>query len=121
MRPRRFREQPCAALPPAQGLKGVAEVVLRHRPSKRDALAGVFQQRRLEGRDGVLEARRAALPLAQGLKGVAEVPSASQPKNGADCDLPYQFRPGLAPRPPLCYVYREPAGVIWGISVIQSV
>ncbi len=49
-----------------------------------------------------------------------DLPSASPPKKGADCDLPYQFRPGLAPRHPLCYVYREPAGVIWGISAERT-
>ena len=43
-------------------------------------------------------------------------PSANQPNNGADRDLPSQYRSGLAPRRPSCYVFRQPPGVIWRIS-----
>lgn len=43
-------------------------------------------------------------------------PSANQPDKGGDRDLPSQYRAGLAPRRPVCYVCLQPPGAIWGIS-----
>jgi hypothetical protein len=62
-----------AALAFPQPLKRDAEVILRHRPLERHAIARPFLQRGAEGLDRRLQLRRAALALPQRPKRDAEV------------------------------------------------
>ena len=55
------------ALPLAEPLERIAEIVLRRRPVERHALARPFLQRLAIGRDRLLKLRRPALPLAERL------------------------------------------------------
>jgi hypothetical protein len=54
-------------------LKGAAEVVLRHCPVERHALARAFLERVAVDVDRLLQPRRPVLALPERLKGVAEV------------------------------------------------
>ena len=71
--PRRRWNARRPALPLPERLKRKAEIVLRHRPVERNALAGSFLQRRAKGRDRLLKTRRPALPLPERLKRNAEI------------------------------------------------
>ena len=42
-------------------------------------------------------------------------PSGNQPDEGADRDLPYQFRLAIARSRQLCHGRGQPGGAIWGI------
>ncbi len=73
-RRRRASSSACgAALAYAERHERVAEIVLRHCPDERHALAGVFLERGAVGDDGFLQPRGAAFALAERHERVAEV------------------------------------------------